>query len=71
MRLLKETLEIRTNSEEGAKECIEQYRNEANEKGYTIAAAGYTYKKKTSKGEIISEKWLCKIVLVYGDIWED
>lgn len=71
MRLLKETLELRADSEEGAKECIEQYRKEAGEKGYTIAAAGYTYKKKTSKGEIISEKWLCKIVLVYGDIWED
>lgn len=71
MRLLKETLEIRTNSEEGAKECIEQYRNEANEKGYTIAAAGYTYKKKTSKGEIISEAWVCKIVLEFSGVWEE
>lgn len=71
MRLLKETLELRTDTEEGAKECIEQYRKEASEKGYIIGAAGYTHKTKKSKGEIISEKWLCKIVLIYGDIWED
>lgn len=71
MRILKKTLEIRTDSEEEAKQIIEKYRQDASEEGYLISAAGYTYKTKKSKGEIISEKWLCKIVLVYGDIWED
>lgn len=71
MRLLKETLELRADSEESAKECIEQYREEAKEKGYIITAAGYTYKSKKAKGEIISEKWVCKIVLEYTSLWEE
>ena len=70
MRLLKETLELRADSEEGAKECIEQYRKDAAEKGYTIIAAGYTYKSKKSKGEIIDEAWICKIVMQFSEVWE-
>ena len=70
MRLLKETLELRADSEESAKECIEQYREEAKEKGYTITAAGYTYKAKKAKGEIISEAWICKIVMQFSEVWE-
>ena len=70
MRLLKETLELRADSEESAKECIEQYREEAKEKGYTITAAGYTYKSKKAKGEIIDEAWICKIVMQFSEVWE-
>lgn len=71
MRLLKETIELRANSELEAKDLIEQYRKEASEKGYTIAAAGYTYKSKKSKGEIIDEAWICKIVQNFSGIWEE
>lgn len=70
MRLLKETLELRADSEESAKECIEQYREEAKEKGYTITAAGYTYKSKKAKGEIIDEAYICKIVMQFSEVWE-
>ena len=70
MRLLKQTLELRTDSEEEAKECIEKYRKEAGEKGNTVGAAGYTYKSKKSKGEIIDEAWICKIVLNVSEVWE-
>lgn len=70
MRLLKETLELRADSEESAKECIEGYREEAKEKGYTIAAAGYTYKSKKAKGEIIDQAWICKIVMQFSEVWE-
>ena len=56
MRLLKETLEIRANSEIEAKEVIESYRQKAATDGFTIGAAGYTYKTKKSKGEII-DSW--------------
>ena len=44
MTLLKQTIEIRTDSEEEAKDLIEKYRQEAPDKRYTIGAAGYTYK---------------------------
>lgn len=71
MRLLKETIELRADTEIEAKEIIENYRKEASEKGYTIGAAGYTYKTKKSKGEIIDEAWVCKIVMNFSGIWEE
>ena len=69
MRLLKETLELRADSEEEAKQIIEKYRQDANEKGYLIGAAGYTYKTKKAKGEIIDEAWVCKIVQQFSEVW--
>ena len=71
MRLLKETIELRADTEFEAKEVIENYRKEAAEKGYTIGAAGYTYKTKKSKGEIIDEAWVCKIVMNFSGVWEE
>lgn len=60
--LLKRTEEIRANSEEEAKTIMENCRKDAQEKGYTIDASGYTYKTKKAKGEIIDEAWVVKIV---------
>lgn len=71
MRLLKQTIETRTDSENEAKELIESYRKEAKEKGYTINSAGYTYKTKKSKGEIIDEAYVVKVVQSFSGIWED
>ena len=70
MGLLKETLELRADSEEEAKQIIEKYREDAGEKGYTIGAAGSTYKTKKLKGEIIDEAWVCKIVQQFSEVWE-
>ena len=70
MRLLKQTIETRTDSENEAKELIESYRKEAKEKGYTINSAGYTYKTKKSKGEIIDEAYVVKVVQSFSGIWE-
>lgn len=70
MCLLKETIELRANSEEEAKQIIEEYRAQAQEKGYLVAAAGYTYKTKKSKGEIIDEAWVCKIVQQFAGVWD-
>ena len=41
MRILKETIELRADSEQEAKELIEEYRKSASVKGYTLGAAGY------------------------------
>ena len=49
---------------------IEDYRKDAREKGFTIGSAGYIYKTKKAKGEIIGELFLTKISLVYGELWE-
>ena len=70
MRLLKETIEIRTDSELEAKEVIESYRQKAAADGFTIGAAGYTYKTKKSKGNIIDEAWVVSITKEYGSVWE-
>lgn len=71
MRLLKETIELRADTEIEAKEIIENYRKNAAEEGYTIGAAGYTYKTKKSKGEIVDEAWVCKIVQNFSGVWEE
>ena len=70
MRLLTETLEYRADSEEEAKEIIERYRKDADEKGYIIGAAGYTYKTKKVKKEIDDEAWVCKIVQQFSGVWD-
>ena len=70
MRLLKETIELRADSEEEAKRIIEEYKENSDKKGYMITAAGDTYKSKKSKGEIIDEAYVCKIVLQFSEVWE-
>ena len=70
MRVLKVTEEYRVDSEIEAKEAMEKFRSEAAENGYSVGACGYTYKEKKSKGEIIDEAWIVKVVKVYGGVWE-
>lgn len=69
--LLKQTDEYRTNSEEEAKELMEKFRKDAEEKEYVIGASGYTYKTKKSKGEIIDEAWVVKIVKQIAGVWDE
>lgn len=71
MKKLKETLEIRVNSEIEAKEAMEKFRSEAAEKGYTLGSCGYTYKEKKAKGEIIDSAFLVKCVKIYGTVWDN
>ena len=70
MLKLKETTEYRTDSELEAKEIMEQFRLEAKEKGYEIGSCGYTYKTKKSKGEIIDEAYVVKVVRNYSPIFD-
>jgi len=71
MKTLKITTEARAYTEEEAKEYIEAFRLSAAERHYTVAAAGYTYKTKKKKGEIIAEAWVCKCVAEYNPVWEE
>ena len=70
MILLKETKEIRTETEEEAKELMEKFRAEAAVKGYQVLSCGYTHKEKKSKGEIIDSCEIVKCVMEYAKPWE-
>ena len=70
MNLLKVTEEYRVDSETQAKEAMEKFRREAAEHGYSIGSCGYTYKEKKSKGEVIDDGYLVKVVKIYGGFWE-
>lgn len=69
--LLEETSKYRVESEEGAKDLIEKFRKEALERGYVIKKAGYEYKVKKAKGEIIGEVWVVTVTQVFNGLWED
>ena len=71
MKTLKITTEARAYTEEEAKEYIEDFRVRAAQNHYTVAAAGYTYKTKKKKGEVVAEAWICKCVAEYNPIWEE
>lgn len=69
--LLETTSKYRADSENQAKEMIEKFRNEAGEKGYIVKKAGFEYKTKKAKGEVVAEAWVVSITQIFGDIWED
>lgn len=69
--LLETVSKYRADSENQAKEMIEKFREEAAIKGYIVKKAGFEYKTKKAKGEVISEAWVVSITQVFGDIWED
>lgn len=71
MKPLKVTYEHRAYSEDEAKDAILKFRNDAKEQGYLVGAAGYTYKSKKKKGEIVAEAWVVKCVAVYDEVWDE
>jgi hypothetical protein len=71
MKLLKVTYEHRAYTEDEAKDAILKFRNEAKENGYLVGAAGYTYKAKKKKGEVVAEAWVVKCVAIYDEVWDE
>ena len=71
MKALKITYEKRAYTEDEAKDAIIAFRTKAAEEGYTVGAAGYTYKAKKKKGEIVAEAWVVKCVAIYDEIWDE
>lgn len=69
--LLETTQKFAVDSEIQAKDMIESFRQQANEKGYTIKKASYTRKDKKAKGEIIATKFVVEIVQTFSGIWDD
>lgn len=70
MNKIKETLEVRVNTETEAKETMEGFRQRAAEEGYTLGACGYTHKEKKAKGEVVDECYIIKVVKIFGGIWD-
>lgn len=71
MRLIEQTEKYVVNSEEEALKLIQEFKKNAEEKGYILGSSGYTYKTKKSKGEIIAEAWVVTIKKVIGGVWDD
>lgn len=71
MKLLKVTYEHRAYTEDEAKDAILKFRNEAKDNGYLVQSAGYTYKNKKKKGEVVAEAWVVKCVAVYDEVWDE
>lgn len=58
-------------SEEEAKDFIETQRAASAVDGYILKKAGYEYKTKKAKGEIIDQAWITTTVKIFNDIWEE
>ncbi len=71
MRLIEQTEKYVVNSEEEALKLIQEFKKNAEEKGYILGSSGYAYKTKKSKGEIIAEAWVVTIKKVIGGVWDD
>jgi hypothetical protein len=71
MKLLESTEKYEVYSELEAKEIIEHFRTEAQTNNYTIKKAGYEYKTKKAKGEIIAECWVVTVTKIFSVLWED
>lgn len=70
MRNLEHSVKIRTESEHEAKDVIEQLKLEAEGKGFYVKKAGYEYKNKKAKGEIIDSCYVVTATIIHGTIWE-
>lgn len=71
MKILKITYETRAYTEDDAKDAINTFRAKAKEENYTVGAAGYTYKTKKKKGEVVAEAWVVKCVAIYDEVWDE
>ena len=69
--LLENTVKYRAESEIAAKDMIEQFRASAEKEGYVLKKAGYEYKTKKAKKEIVDEAWVVTITQVFASLWEE
>ena len=60
--LMKQTDEIKVGTEDEAKALIENFKDKAAEEGFEITSYTSTLKEKKSKGEVIDNFYIVKIV---------
>ncbi len=70
MRTLLNTVEtFRVDTEEEAKELIEEMKEQAGEGGYIVTNYSSTYKEKKSKGEVIADGFSVKVTKQFHPLW--
>jgi hypothetical protein len=63
--LIKETKTWRVENEEDAIELINEWKENAIEKQYTVKKSGYVIKQKKSKGQVVDEYFLVSVEVSY------
>lgn len=71
MYLLENTQKYCVDTEDQAKDLIEEIRAKATQEGYNIKKAGFERKDKKAKGEIIATCYVVTITELMGTLWED
>lgn len=71
MKKLEIQEKYRAYSEDEAKDFIETNRTAATTENYILKKAGYEYKTKKAKGEVVDEAWIVTLVKVFNGIWEE
>ena len=66
MILIQENKKLRVETEAEAIDLINDFKNKARMEGYEVKKSGYTYKTKTSKGEIYDEWFIVDVTLTYA-----
>lgn len=65
--LIKNTAEIRVESEEDANTLHKEYEDFARDNGYILNSWSQTYRTRKSGGEIVESWFICKVVLIFND----
>lgn len=60
--IMRQTDEIKVDTEEEAKALIESFKEKAAREGFEIVSYASTLKEKKSKGEVISSYYVLKVV---------
>lgn len=65
MNLMKQTDEIRVETEKEAEALIENFKKKALEEGYEVSSYAATHKEKKSRGEVTDDYYIVKIVKIW------
>lgn len=65
--LIKNTAEIRVESEDDANELHRFYEKFAHDNNYILNSWTQTLRTKKSQGEIVESWFICKVVLIFND----
>lgn len=71
MYMLENTQKYCVDTEDQAKDLIEEIRKKAASKGYNVKKASFERKDKKAKGEIIATCYVVTVTEVMGALWED
>ena len=67
MRLIEQTEKYVVDSEEEAIKVIQNFKKDAESKGYILGKSGYDYKTKKAKGEIVDSWAVVSVEKTYYD----